>query len=136
MVALVSIWGCYIDQEQLINLFDDQPVALHAISNPFTPPPGIPSAEDCDVPPQPISFPFPAYPDALRRKRAQGEVEIYFIIDSSGTHKNPLILFASDTLFAQSVLASFPSWKIAPAQNKGQPVTCFKRHTFEFSLNR
>jgi TonB family protein len=135
-LVLISIGGCYFDQEQLIDVFDDQPAVLHAIANPFIPPPGIPNAEDCDVPPQPISLPFPAYPEELRRKRAHGEVTILFIIDSLGVTKDPQILFASDTLFAQAVLASFPSWKIAPAKNAGKPVTCFKRHTIEFTLSR
>jgi TonB family protein len=126
--------GCFADQEALVDLFSNEPPVLHEINAPVTPPEGIPNADSCDVPPQPIQMDFPAYPEALRQKRVEGQVTLLFIIDSLGNQQEPQIAFATDSLFAQSVLQSFDKWKLAPAQIDGKPVTCYKRHTFEFVL--
>jgi outer membrane biosynthesis protein TonB len=136
LMVVPLLLNCYIDQERIAGNFIDTPTELHTIRNVATLPPGIPNANDCDVPPQPIKVPFPPYPEVLRQKRIDGSVTFLFIIDSLGTARDPQILFATDSLFATAVLESFPGWKIVPAQIKGQPVTCYKQHTFDFELTQ
>lgn len=140
-ILAILLWNtnCVIDKYTLQNLSTlsgpaDDTLKLNEIRNPEIPPEGIRSEFDLDVPPRPVSIPDPEYPEKLRYKRVEGSVKLLFIIDSTGTVTDPQILYATDSLFAESVLKSIPSWKVAPGEIEGNPVSCYKKHTFDFIL--
>jgi TonB family protein len=81
--------------------------------------------------------PAPRYPDMLRAAHVEGEVLAQFVVDTSGrpdvsTFK---VLKSTHDLFTNSVRASVPMMKFAPARVGGKAVKQLVQMPFQFSLS-
>jgi TonB family protein len=120
--------------DQLLEQMDNTPVELVEVRNTVEIPDGLPSSEELQVPVQPLQTPPADYPERLRKKSVEGKATVLFVVDSTGALLNPQIEYATDTSFAQSLLKAVQSWRVAPGQDDGRPVSCYKRLTIDFAL--
>jgi TonB family protein len=120
--------------ERIMESLDTTPMPLAEVNNPRTPPPGMPCSDSLDYPMRPVTTPSAAYPEHLRKKSVQGKATVFFIVDSTGAVVEPSVTYATDTAFAQSVLAAVKTWKIEPCEIDGKPVSCYKKITIDFAL--
>ena len=139
-VIAAVVTGCRLEGaidrfgDQLTEQFDNEPIELVAVRNEILIPDSLPSSEDLDVPVQPLDTPPAKYPERLRKKSIEGKATVFFIVDSTGALLDPQIEYATDTSFAQSLLRAVESWELAPGQQDGKPVKCYKKLTIDFAL--
>lgn len=81
--------------------------------------------------------PTPRYPDALRSKHIEGEVDAEFVVDAAGRVDEGSIHFTrfSNQLFADAVRAALPQMQFAPAAIRGTHVKQLVEQPFTFAIS-
>ena len=142
-------------------LLDDQPVEVDmTITVPFklgdsspdpqTPPPeGAPtstSRNDISATPAPVQLapgvqaaklinqPMPVYPKAARRKKIQGDVVLYAIIDTDGSVES-LTIISGDPTLVKAAEDAVRQWKYQPTLIDDKPVVVDTTITVKFQLD-
>lgn len=78
----------------------------------------------------------PAYPYRARRLNLDGEVDVKFLVDTTGRVSRISILRAEPSgLFEDSVLRALASWRFAPGKVKGRPVNTWVTTTIAFRID-
>lgn len=78
----------------------------------------------------------PAYPYRARRLNLNGEVDIKFMVDSSGRVSQVTVLRATPPkLFDQSVRKAVSNWRFAPGKVRGRPVNTWVTTTIVFRID-
>lgn len=78
----------------------------------------------------------PAYPYRARRLNLNGEVDVKFLVDTTGRVSRISILRATPSgLFDDSVLRSLAAWRFTPGKVKGQPVNTWVTTTISFRID-
>jgi TonB family protein len=121
--------------DQLAESLDKTPATLSEVSNPVKPPPGVPCSDTLGMQMVPESTATAVYPERLRKKGVKGKATVMLVVDSTGAIVNPQITHATDTSFARALMDAVRTWKIAPCQENGRPITCYKMLTIEFALH-
>jgi protein TonB len=80
--------------------------------------------------------PRPAYPYRARRLNLDGEVDVKFLVDTTGQVSRISILRSSPPdLFDDSVVAALSAWRFSPGTVKGRPVNTWVTTTIEFRID-
>lgn len=116
------------------NWIQTDEVEVKEIKNVVEKPEGVLDESECDVPPLPKVFDTPVYPERLQRAGIEGSVNFAVIIDTLGFVKKFSVIYATDSLFAESVESASRRWRFKPAIADEKPVKCFKKHYFNFRL--
>ena len=78
----------------------------------------------------------PVYPYRARRLNLDGEVDIKFLVDTTGRVSRITILRAAPPgLFNESVLKALSAWRFAPGKVKGRPVNTWVTTTIAFRID-
>jgi len=78
----------------------------------------------------------PAYPEAARRSRAEGQVIVEAIISDRGEVQDPRIVRpVSNGLLNESAIRAVRQWRYRPAVVRGKPVRVYVTVTVTFRLN-
>lgn len=75
-----------------------------------------------DKRPTPTVQPQPQYPFELKRSGIEGEVLVSFIVDSTGSVRDPFVVRSSNPAFDEAVLTTVLRWKFRPGQKGGVAV--------------
>ncbi|MBC8010605.1 MAG: energy transducer TonB [Burkholderiales bacterium] len=75
-----------------------------------------------DKRPTPTVQPQPQYPFDLKRSGIEGEVLVSFIVDSTGSVRDPFVVRSSNPAFDEVVLTTVLRWKFRPGQKGGVAV--------------
>jgi TonB family protein len=86
--------------------------------------------------PRCIQCPAVPYPEAARRSRLQGVVELSFLIDENGVVRDPEIIESGDEIFDNAVLATVQGWRYEPATKHGVRVKIRWVQRFRFQQGR
>ena len=88
------------------------------------------------IDPVPISKAAPEYPPAARKRRAEGWVELQFMVGIDGVPKQIEVTGAQPAgLFDRSAIRALSRWKFKPGSRDGQPVEARARTTINFKLS-
>jgi TonB family protein len=74
------------------------------------------------IDPKCIQCPGPRYPEAAKRTKLQGTVEISFIVTETGEVQEIQIRESAGDIFDQAVIEAVKGWKFEPATKNGVPV--------------
>jgi TonB family protein len=88
------------------------------------------------VPPIPISKQPPIYPYAARVAGIEGEANILFVVGTSGSVTDAMILDATDLPLGQSALSAVRSWKFQPGTVNGKTAPILMLVPIIFQLNQ
>jgi protein TonB len=78
----------------------------------------------------------PAYPEAARRARAEGQVIVEAIISDRGEVQDPRVVRpVSNGLLNESAIRAVSQWRYRPAVVRGKPVRVYVTVTVTFRLN-
>ena len=78
----------------------------------------------------------PIYPYRARRLNLDGEVDIKFLVDTTGRVSRISILRAAPPgLFDESVLKALSAWQFSPGKVKGRPVNTWVTTTIAFRID-
>ena len=76
----------------------------------------------------------PAYPQALKRLRAEGQVTVQFVVDTTGfaEAETARVVRSSHPLFSAAVMTTLPGMQYVPAELRGRKVkqVVVQRFTF------
>ena len=86
--------------------------------------------------PKCIRCPAVAYPEAARRSRLQGVVELSFLIDENGDVSELQVLQSAGEVFDDGVLETVKSWRYEPATKHGVRVKMRWVQRFRFQQGR
>jgi len=86
--------------------------------------------------PKCIRCPAVAYPEAARRTRLQGVVEVSFLIDENGEVSELQVLESGGEVFDDAVLETVKSWRYEPATKHGVRVKMRWLQRFRFQQGR
>lgn len=75
-----------------------------------------------DVAPEVIERPSPAFPPALKRSGAAGEVKLQFVVNEEGNVEQISVLSASHEAFAKEAVKAVGRWRFHPGERNGKPV--------------
>lgn len=64
----------------------------------------------------------PAYPDAAKKAKLEGEVLVEFVVEENGRVTRATVKESSDTQFEAPALAAVAQWVFSPALEEGRPV--------------
>ena len=93
--------------------------------------------KEVDRPARMIEGPdFPRYPVNLKSSRTEGQVEIAFVVDTTGVieMRSVHVLASSHVDFLTSVRTTLPMLRFVPATRAGQPVRMWGYQVFEFRI--
>lgn len=93
----------------------------------------IGSARGLDGPIQMLWRGFPAYPEALKREKPEGDAIIEMIIDSDGRARLPRIISATKPEFGWAAAAAVNQWVFAPPRRDGGPTEVRVRVPMHFT---
>jgi len=88
------------------------------------------------VNPKCVRCPAVGYPDAARRARLQGVVELSFLIDENGNVSEPQVLESGGQVFDDAVLETVRGWRYEPATKHGVRVKMRWVQRFRFQQGR
>lgn len=88
------------------------------------------------VAPIPISKQPPTYPYAARVAAIEGEANILFVVGTSGSVTDAMILDATDLPLGQSALSAVRSWKFQPGTVNGKTAPILMLVPIIFQLNQ
>lgn len=79
----------------------------------------------------------PTYPEALRKRREAGSVDVKFVIDSTGRidMRSVHVVRSTDPEFTNAVMRVLPSFRFNPALVDGHPVRWVTSQEFMFNIN-
>ena len=80
------------------------------------------SMADLDQRPRAIFQRQPSYPTELRKKRAQGTVEITFTVDVRGRVTNPKVSRSTHPAFDKAAMDAVKQWRFEPGVRSGEKV--------------
>jgi protein TonB len=78
--------------------------------------------KDLDQHPVPITRPPPQYPFEMKRQGISGSVRLGFIVDSTGTVRDPYVVESSHREFEQPAIQAIQKWKFRPGKRGGRAV--------------
>lgn len=90
---------------------------------------------DLDQKPRPIVQSPPSYPFELRRKKIEGSVSVYFVVDEDGRVVDPRVERATDPAFERPALEAVRQWRFEPAVRGGQKVKAKMHVPLRFSVS-
>jgi len=88
------------------------------------------------VSPECISCPAVRYPEAARRTRQQGVVELGFVIDENGAVQDIQVRESAGEIFDAAVIATVTDWRYEPATKEGVRVKMRWVQRFRFRQGR
>jgi periplasmic protein TonB len=92
--------------------------------------------EEVDQVPVATLKPRPVYPYRARRLNLDGEVDVKFLVDTTGQVSRISILRSSPPdLFDDSVLAALSAWRFSPGAVRGRPVNTWVTTTIAFRID-
>ncbi len=78
----------------------------------------------------------PKYPSLSQRKREQGDVEIKFVVTSTGnTDKHEIIRSSGYKKLDEATIDAIKLWKFSPAVLEGKSLNCWATQNFNFRLS-
>jgi TonB family protein len=86
--------------------------------------------------PKCVRCPGVPFPEAAKRSRLQGVVELSFLIDENGEVSEPQVLESSGEVFDDAVLETVKSWRYEPATKHGVRVKMRWVQRFRFQQGR
>jgi TonB family protein len=86
--------------------------------------------------PKCLRCPGVPFPDAAKRARLQGAVELGFLIDENGSVSELQVLESGGEVFDDAVLETVTSWRYEPATKHGVPVKMRWVQRFRFQQGR
>ncbi len=86
--------------------------------------------------PKCIRCPGVPFPDAAKRARIQGSVELSFLIDENGAVSDLQVVESGGEVFDDAVLETVPSWRYEPATKHGVRVKMRWLQRFRFQQGR
>ncbi|BBO85462.1 hypothetical protein DSCO28_60280 [Desulfosarcina ovata subsp. sediminis] len=92
--------------------------------------------EEVDQVPMATSKSRPVYPYRAKRLNLDGEVDVRFMVDTSGQVSRISILRSTPpALFNDSVLAALSTWRFSPGTVQGRPVNTWVTTTIVFRID-
>jgi len=87
-------------------------------------------------PAKPVERVSPRYPESAARSRAEGWVQMSYVIDKNGDVQDPMIEdFGGHRAFKRSALMAIKKWKFAPAMKDGKATEqCHQSVQFDFTM--
>lgn len=89
---------------------------------------------DLDRIPVPISQVQPVHPYDLKRNRVTGTATVEFIVDETGSVRDPRAINFSHREFGDSAVDAVRNWKFQPGEKDGKKVRTRVRQLINFSL--
>lgn len=86
------------------------------------------------TPPRTLRVFDPEYTDHARKKKLQGEVDLWFILGSDGSISHLLVSRSLDNELDQEAIKTVRRWQIQPAVKDGQPVAFLIQVVVSFRL--
>lgn len=93
----------------------------------------IASARGLDKPLEVVWRGFPAYPEALRASRPEGDAEVEFVIDQDGRARVPRVVSATLPEFGWAAATAVSQWVFAPPRRGGEPTDVLVRISLHFT---
>ena len=93
------------------------------------------SVGDLDKKPRPLVQAPPTYPFELRRRKVEGSVSVFFVVDEDGRVVDPRVERATDPAFERPALEAVRQWRFEPAVRGGQKVKARMRVPLRFSAS-
>jgi protein TonB len=88
-----------------------------------------------DHAPHATSQPSPAYPVDARARGETGTVVVEFLVDRSGTVRDPVVIRSSDPVFEEPALRGVEHWRFEPGRVDGKLVSFRMAVPVQFSLD-
>ncbi|MFL5576613.1 MAG: energy transducer TonB [Gemmatimonadaceae bacterium] len=84
------------------------------------------------------SNPRPEYPESLRLAQVEGDVQLQFLVDTTGAPdvRSARVLRSSNDLFTAAVRSVLPRLRFLPAESGGNKVAVIAEQTFSFVISR
>lgn len=96
---------------------------------------GLPESAD-ESPPMAISKAQPDYPEQAKKRRAEGWVEMDFVVTQLGAVANITVVRADpEGIFDRAAMRALARWKFKPASRAGKPVDARVRTRIGFKLS-
>ncbi len=77
----------------------------------------------------------PTYPPIAKKRRAEGWVELQFMVDATGMPKHVEVIRAEPAgMFDRAAAQALTRWKFKPAERGGKPVEARAKTTIAFKL--
>ena len=76
----------------------------------------------------------PTYPFEMRRAGLMGEVNIGFIVDTSGNVRDPYVISATHLEFEVAALQAIKKWKFSPGRKNGRNVNTRMSEDIAFAI--
>jgi periplasmic protein TonB len=80
------------------------------------------SLDELDQKPHATFQPAPNYPAALRGRKIEGVVSVFFLLDATGKVSNPRVEKSSNAAFEKPAIDAVKSWKFEPGIKAGKRV--------------
>ena len=90
--------------------------------------------KDLDRIPVPISQVEPVHPYDLKRNRVTGTATVEFIVDETGSVRDPRAISFTHREFGDSAVDAVRNWKFQPGEKDGKKVRTRVRQMINFSL--
>jgi len=84
--------------------------------------------------PEPVSQVAPAYPEALRKAKVEGQVTLIFVLDETGKVEDPRVENSTRPEFEKPALDAIRKWRFSPGQKDGQAVRTYIRVPLRFRV--
>jgi TonB family protein len=78
---------------------------------------------------------FPDYPESMRRKKQDGEVEVEGVVAQDGRFIDLKVFRTSDPGFNENALKAAAKYEFQPATLDGKPVACLLRVEMTFMIH-
>jgi len=87
-----------------------------------------------DTPPKVVSREQPVYPHAMKASGLRGETLVEFVIDPTGSVKNPVVIVSNNPGFNEATIAAILKWRFEPGRKAGEPVNVRMQQPFVFEF--
>lgn len=145
LVGLTSEISADVLRTQLDKLFQTPEAYLHMQGVPYKLEPADASGPVVELEadaPKPVGLTdarllirvVPYFPEALRRDRQEGDVEVHFIVGSDGRVREPQIVKSAGYELDQQLLRALEFWRYEPARLDGRPVAVRSKFDMSFRL--
>jgi TonB family protein len=85
--------------------------------------------------PVPLNRSFPEYPEGMRRKKQDGQVEVEGIVAQDGQFIDLKATNTSDPAFNENAIKAAARYMFQPATLDGKPVACLLRIEMTFTIH-
>ncbi len=85
--------------------------------------------------PAPLNRGYPEYPESMRRKKQDGQVEVEGIVAQNGKFIDLKAINTSDPAFIENAIKAAARYVFQPATLDGKPVACLLRIEMTFTIH-